>query len=427
MIDAVTHITTWFFQFQTYAKANPLIAGAVSLWGLGVVTYVCRHVPSRIFGFIERQITTTLMFTNDNVGENMQTYASFMKWFQKNSWSRISRSMSINASYEEGEEGGVVGMGDGTHFFSYKRRLFWMRRERIQQAGSNQVLFAVNITMLGRKRQVLSQLVDEFIYRPPESKLGIYVFRNGAEYWSRVADVPHRPLSTVIQPKKLKNSILSIVDEFKKSKDWYVRRGLPYKKTFLLHGAPGTGKTSLIKALASHYGMNLCVINIMAMTDSNFATALQNAPKNAFIVIEDFDSAKATHSRKPKPVKNKKTKGSSSGNVKLEVDSDRLSLTAILNALDGLVAIDDKIIFMTTNVLTQLDDAIVRKGRIDHIFEIEKLGKIEIAEYAAMMYEQPVVSIPANVKSMLGCDLQALYFQNKDSLVGFLKSLPINK
>ena len=70
----------------------------------------------------------------------------------------------------------------------------------------------------------------------------------------------------------------------------YMNLGVPYKRNYLFEGYPGTGKTSLIYALASELDMDVMVINFDPdLNDVKFLRAIQKIPKNAILVLEDID------------------------------------------------------------------------------------------------------------------------------------------
>ena len=429
-------------QFNAYSKANPIVAGAISLWGLGVVTWLCKGVPLRIWQFLKRQFTTSLSFTSDSAGTSAETFAGFMRWFQQSRWARWSRSLSILPSGGDGaiyyghrrrqrqqDEGTVIGVGEGSHFFLYRGWPFWLRHSRITQGGNqNRITYEVKLTGLGRNRQRVLELIDEFRYVPDERTTGVYRWDRGD--WSRMADVLKRPLNTVVIDPAIKGELLGNLQRWMDSRDWYESRGLPYKLTCILRGMPGTGKTSLIKALAGHFGMNVCLLNLGTMTDASFEAALAEAPDDSFIVIEDFDSTAATKARRALTSKDRKAAdaaaaAASAGDESIaELFNSGLTLSGILNALDGLLSLDGKIVFLTTNVYEVLDPALVRKGRVDHTYEIGALTDAEVREYIAVMFPGEAVSIEGRFADILGCDLQDLYFTHRDDAQAFADAIP---
>lgn len=430
-----------FTQFNAYAKTNPLLATAVSIWGLGIVTWLFRNVPTNIYHFFKRQLTTTLTFNNTTVGTNLETFANFLEWFEKNRWSRFSRSLSLNGTwYRDGHDSTVVGIGNGTHFFVYKGRPFWMHRHQLTEGSMHQVTYEITITALGRNRQVILDLIDEFKYRPKPHSLAIFGLNE--REWVRMSDINRRPLKTVIIDAVMKAEIVLQINKFLASQHWYEERGLPYKKTFIFHGIHGTGKTSLIKALASHYEYNIARINLSTMTDNLLEHALATAPKKAFILIEDFDSAGASKTRfrrktdvapaapsKPGAPTSEAPKLADEATLalrnQLDLSMGMLSLSGMLNALDGVVSLDGRLVFMTTNVLAQIDPALLRKGRVDHIFELKALTHVEVCAYIDVMFPgHNRYFVDTVFEDILGCDLQSIYLDHRDDVEDFIAAIP---
>src|SRR5690606_10180375 len=121
-----------------------------------------------------------------------------------------------------------------------------------------------------------------------------------------------------------------------------------HHRGYLFYGEPGTGKTSMISALANHFTKNLAVLSLNSIkTDEQLAEALANAPNNAFIVIEDIDACGVNVSRTH------------------EEKQQGITFSGLLNALDGIITADETVIFMTTNHIDRLDPALIRPGRVD--------------------------------------------------------------
>lgn len=431
------HLTDLLRLYNDYAKANPVVAGLMGLFGMSMVTFFLVKIPRRIWEFLVRQCTTSLTFNNSNVGAGIENFGAFLVWFHQHHWSSWSRSYAMDGVW--GHKGGVVvGAGPGNHVFVWKGRLCWLHRETMQQnAGTYQINVEIRITMLGRNRKLLMELVDAFKYRSPEDKIGIYTF---GDSWNRVADVPYRPLDSVMVDESIRQELLEAIENFKQRKDWYHARGLAYKLTFLLHGEPGSGKTSIIKGLASYFKMNLALLNLGQHSDKSLSQALQTLPSNCMVAIEDFDSTSASHKRSygntsPRALKPidtakkdtlapaKKTEESKSD---LQIDlMCMLTPAGLFNALDGLAALDDAIIFMTTNHVEIMDEALLRPGRVDKFIYIGPLADREIRSYIALMYPNYHGALPSSTfKPQLGCDLQALYFEYRDNPEGFVAKLP---
>jgi chaperone BCS1 len=83
------------------------------------------------------------------------------------------------------------------------------------------------------------------------------------------------------------------VKHFLGRKQWYAKRGIPWRRGYLLHGPPGSGKTSYIQALAGSLGYDIYLINLSlrGLADDKLTLLLSQAPPRSLILIEDVDAA----------------------------------------------------------------------------------------------------------------------------------------
>jgi len=160
--------------------------------------------------------------------------------------------------------------------------------------------------------------------------------------------------------------IVADCKDFLISEDWYAERGIPYRRGYLLHGVPGSGKTSLIHVLAGELGLDIYVVSLSqkGMSDNMLAGLMGRIPARCILLLEDLDASftrSTTRDGKSTGVPTVKTEGESKENK----DGNTLSLSGLLNAIDGVTAPEGRLLFATTNHIERLDPALSRPGRMD--------------------------------------------------------------
>lgn len=423
-------------------KSNPILAGVVAVWGAGVATMVFRKTPANILAFIRRQCTTTLIFTNEDRGRNHEYFLHFMAWFSQRKGSSMSRDFQLETTYEWDPK---LGPGDSsTHYFVWKGHLFWLRRARLTTNSTWQIQYSVTVTMLGRSSAVIRAMVEDYRPRKQKDVFNVYHYPSTQSGWKTYQPERIRRLETVVINRAIKAQVQNEITTFFGARQWYEDRGIPYKRIFMFFGCPGSGKTSFIKAIAAHYGRDLCVLDLTALGNHTLIEAINSAPEKAMFLIEDFDDAKATKRRKsatPKPPEPAAPVAANSGLRVLEASVDvsasvvedseffnfGASLSGLLNALDGVSTLDDRIIFMTTNHPENIDPAVVRAGRVDRSLELGPLTAVEVRDYIRLMFPAVDEALIATTpyRNIVGCDLQELYMDHRNDLSDFLSSIPV--
>jgi len=186
------------------------------------------------------------------------------------------------------------------------------------------------------------------------------------EGWNYVQAYSPRLLDSVILKPGEKEHLMQDMERFRASRARYRRLGVPYHRGYLLYGPPGTGKTSLVSALGAKFGMSIYVVNLTEFNDRSLKTAMNDVPENSVILFEDIDCMKAGNRR---PESNEWSKKQPSSIVTERIDPAAgfaITLSGLLNVLDGFHAPENVVYVMTTNKVEALDPALLRPGRIDY-------------------------------------------------------------
>lgn len=170
--------------------------------------------------------------------------------------------------------------------------------------------------------------------------------------WRTRSDLPKRSLESVALPDVQKFRIVSDLKAFLEAEDRYNSLAIPWHRGYMFHGPPGTGKTSLAKALANEFNLDLWYVSLSDMkTETGLLGLLSEVGPRSILLLEDIDTLKITHDRD----------GSEQGAI---------SMSSLLNTLDGVATPHGLITVMTTNRFDILDSALTRAGRMDVVEEI---------------------------------------------------------
>ena len=232
------------------------------------------------------------------------------------------------------------------------------------------------------------------------------IFINKGNEWTSEVSNNKRKLSTVILQNGLKDEIANDLKLFIDSKEWYQNMDAAYRIGYMFYGHPGTGKTSLIKALSYHYKKHIYYVMLQNIKDDNELMELMKRVdyKNSFVVIEDIDATiSAVKSRDINNNKTHETNDTNNTNDTNECNKkfkSQITLSGLLNVLDGYVNSDNRILFMTSNHPEVIDKALLRPGRCDRQYQFNNCSVNQIKEIYEMYFnmEAPLDQIK-NIKS----------------------------
>lgn len=210
-------------------------------------------------------------------------------------------------------------------------------------------------------------------------------------------DRPHRSFRDVFIPKSQRDQIITAVTKFNDSEKWYKDHKIPYHFGIMLHGEPGTGKSSVVQAI-----LELMDCDVFYLAADELMTSIKNdhwirwrgKDRVRVVIIEDIDTNAFTINRKAKDP-------NTNNNF---VVKQPVSIGSLLNFMDGFGSPDKVIYIMTTNHLKDLDPALIRPGRIDLSLEIGYLTDETFADFIRFHYG---TNVNTHVRDGITCaDLQ---------------------
>jgi len=264
----------------------------------------------------------------------------------------------------------------------------------------------VTLTTLGRSHQIFDELLEEArskALKKEEGRTVIYTSM-GVEWRPFGRPRRRRPLQSVVLVEGMAQRLVQDVQEFCKSQQWYIDRGIPYRRGYLLHGPPGCGKSSFILALAGFLEYNICILNLneRGLSDDRLNLLLSIAPPRSLILLEDIDAA---------------------FNKRDSKDFHGVTFSGLLNCLDGVASTEERLVFMTTNHLERLDAALVRPGRVDVIERIGEADRFQIMQMFNRFYSYdselaPIFADLTAPLKMSMAHLQGIFLLFKDNPQG---------
>ena len=364
-----------FIQEQVQAILGSEVShGMFVLAVLGAIGYQCRALPGYIWNLFKSQFVLTMtVYADDNF------YRYITVWMGKKMNPRRSRNLSVTSEWDESTEQQKFSLipGPGHHIIFNNKRPFLIHRNIEKQGDKDNSWLVkrnetITIQTLGRDQSVLRGLMDEAL-SVIEDQNTVSVFFWSSGHYELAGRRAKRELDTIYMDETQKQEIVRDLQKFLTRRKWYAARGIPWRRGYMLEGPPGTGKTSLIFALASLLNKPIYIINPATLLDDNSLQDAINSAGAGIVVIEDIDSITILEERAAT-----KTTAAAKKGEKKEKAERGLTLSGFLNAIDGIAAQEGRILFITSNHADKLDAALKRPGRVDRSYFLDHIKAKDI-------------------------------------------------
>lgn len=375
--------------FSVFASlfSNTYAFGSVQLLVLGSIVETGRRLCQWLYERLRFQYSITAQF--DEGDPSYEWIILFLT--EQNVWrrSRDFRVTAKSSSRKWGVETGLNSQPEGSADYVPTYELpqlfrwngYWLEIKRSKgtptytQMGA-QSASTIFITVYTLDMTVVSQLVEAARLRYVEvSRPNVIIHTADTPHfgpnfmWNNVKRKIRRPLDSIILEEGVIESIVGDAREFLDMEDWYIDAGIPHRRGYLLYGPPGTGKSSTIHALAGELGMEIYSLSLAAgfVDDSFLQRAASSIPKRAIFLIEDIDCAfpSREEGEHPMPLLHGYPGMMGLGPRLSSRTRSAVTLSGLLNVIDGVGSEEGKLFFATTNYIDHLDPALLRPGRID--------------------------------------------------------------
>ena len=340
--------------------------------------------------------------------------------FIKDSDSYLYDDLKINETKEQFHNH----IYNGPFFVKYKNNLifgYYNISDGQHISWGSEIFKRYSIKLFFRNKKI----AKEFVYHCRDSynkkclAIGLkYKYSVGNQRWAVWKDATFNVPKTFDFSKSLEmQEFEDKIKEFTQSKQDYYDMNVPYKKTFLLYGLPGTGKSRFTKSIARTYDIPLHEASIGSghISDTSLrilVSKMQSGVK--ILLLDEFDCIKTDKT-------NKKKQESKMEGVSNATEPSKAGWNNLLDAeaYNGLIVVC--ITNLNLNQLRELyGDAFLRKGRFDYKYEFKKATSNMISDFL----EKKKVSVSNDVVKYLGnklpmSHLQSIYndnYKSKDSV-----------
>ena len=369
--------------------------GTLAILSLFITNFVMKYADMIVLFFLEYSFIffgRIITFSNDQDEtrdfEYINNYITNVSYSLKRNPKFIKdcdvflyNELNLNITKEQFHN--HISTGPFIVFFKYYPILGYYISYDGQHVGFNETIFKRNtIKLLFRNNTQAKQFIEHCrdVYNEKYRKIGLrYKYSVGNQRWAVWKNASFNvPKTERFSKNQTMIDFEEKIKEFIENKQDYLDLNIPYKKTFLLHGPPGTGKSRFTKAIARTHNIPVHEASIGSghISDTSLKILVAQMESGVkMLLLDEFDCIKTDK-------KNKKTQDQKMDGVSNATEPSKAGWN---NLLDG-EAYNGLIVVCITNLnIAQLrdlyGDSFLRKGRFDHIYQFQNADKSMIKDF----------------------------------------------
>ncbi|KAM3547649.1 hypothetical protein ARSEF4850_009889, partial [Beauveria asiatica] len=256
----------------------------------GLITFLMRFAHGRVARIVEKYFTFTfeVPYTNDS-------YVILRNWIQSQPFATETRSTLV--TLEKRAEGNAATKNTLQYSPKNIRKSFWYKGKLLYLRSMPEEGFSQGerffLSCMGTSNGILKDFLHDCqvtLEKQTESKTAIYM--NSDDRWNLATRRSQKRIDTVILPEDVKKDFFDDIAEYldPEAVAWYAEKDQLYHRGYLLHGAPGTGKTSLSLAAAGRFGLDVYAMNLSKVNDAKLSDLMRKLPTRCILLLEDIDA-----------------------------------------------------------------------------------------------------------------------------------------
>lgn len=319
------------------------------LGGAGYFAAVARDIPLRLWRLFMQKISTSISVNSDDhtsyekiegfiLSQNFPCFNKHIHYDYEYGWNHDD-DRPIKRSYKT--------IGHDTYFQCVDTGTYMKVTKNVVNERTS--ITKTKIEFIGiHKKKWYDKVIEAASKQDKSNLMSVYPFKDSR----RCIQQPKRSFDTIFNSEK--ELVIEHVKKWQSNKDYYESNGIINKTGILLYGEPGTGKSTMFRALASYLNYNLHVISLKAYeNEDELINRVSSIRANSVVLFEDIDCV----------VQNRDDNKSNKSDI----------FGTLLNMIDGSLSPSNVVFAATTNHFDKLDSALTREGRFDLKIEVKEM------------------------------------------------------